>query len=73
MTQPDAHAAFVRSTTNHTPSEAQVTQIERLRAAIQSAALEIIDGQPQSREQSLAKTALEEAVMWGVKGIILNG
>lgn len=31
--------------------------------------LEILNSLPKSRESSLAITKLEEAVMWGVKGI----
>ncbi len=46
-------------------------QVERI-ASIEDAAnglLEILDLQVQSREISLAKTKIEEAVMWAVKGI----
>lgn len=62
-----------RSITNHTPSTEQVAEIEALREMAKSLGYVICEGQPPSREQSLALTHLEEVVMWGVKGIILNG
>lgn len=56
-----------------TPGHRQLTENERERiAAIKDAAngfLEVLDIQPAGREISLAKTKVEEAAMWAVKGV----
>ena len=59
------------SFTNHTPTEDQIEKIERIRQAADDLANVIDEVTPQSREASLAKTHLEETVMWGVKSIVL--
>lgn len=63
--------AFNLSLTNHKPTEETVTKIERLRSDAKRLGLAIFRECPPSRERSLAITALEESVMWGVKSIVL--
>lgn len=58
------------SITNHTPSDTQVTKIEEIRQAADDLC-SVIDTLPASRETSLAKTHLEEVVMWAVKSTVL--
>jgi hypothetical protein len=62
---------FVRSTTNHTPSPATILEIEGFRAAVQGVAAALVASVPPSRARSVALTHLEDAVMWGVKALIL--
>lgn len=49
-------------------SDAEKTRLNVLKDAA-SALGDIFDAAPPSREMSLAKTKLEEAVMWAVKGL----
>lgn len=56
-----------------TPGHRELTadQVERI-AAIKDAGaalMEVLDIQPSGREVSLARTKVEEAVMWAVKGV----
>jgi len=50
--------------TYHPPKEGQVEVYQRLRDQAKSLALYIVHNTPESREQSLAITYLEDAVMW---------
>lgn len=72
MSADKAVADFVRSTTNHTPNEETIKEIEDYRECIQKLAEILIVTVPQSRARSIALTHLEDAVMWGVKSYILR-
>lgn len=61
-----------RSLSNVTPSQGSIDKIESLRAVAKRLATQIIVDSEPSREQGLALTALEESVMWAVKGLVLN-
>lgn len=65
-------AKLERSLTYSKPNEDQVARILRLREAAKvfGASIET-EGKP-SREQSLAITKLEEALMWATKGVVLE-
>lgn len=56
-----------------TPGHRELTENERERVAaikdMGNAFLEVLDIQASCREISLAKTKIEEAVMWAVKGV----
>jgi hypothetical protein len=65
--------AFERSLTNHTPTPEQVAEIEKIRFAGKQLGAVILGTAADSRERSLALTHVEDAVMWAVKGVILNG
>lgn len=58
--------------THHPPQGDQAQRYEQLRGRAKSLALEIMSLTPPSREQSLAITALEEAVMWANAAIARN-
>lgn len=51
---------------------AQVDRIEKLRAAAAFYGGAIEGGTSPSRYQSLAKTALEESLMWAVKAVVME-
>lgn len=68
---PTLTSSLATSITNHTPTEAQLDAIRRLRKAADDLCLVIDDVTPPSREASLAKTHLEETVMWAVKSVVL--
>lgn len=55
--------------TYHRPNGDQPSRYEDLREAAKSLAVMIMSYCPPSREQSLAVTKLEEAVMWANAGI----
>lgn len=55
--------------TNHAPDSEKVVAIEEVRNYFKQAAHTVIGLVPSSREQSLALTKLEEALMWAVAGI----
>lgn len=55
--------------TYHPPKEGQPEKYEKLRALTRDLALAITIEVPDSREQSLAITHLEQAVMWANAGI----
>lgn len=61
-----------RSLTNVTPNTDQINRIERLREVAKDLAACVVWNCPMSREQSLALTHLEDAVMWAVKSIVLE-
>lgn len=65
-------ARVERSMTNITPTAQQIKRIEKLRGAFKLTAQDLIEVTPVSREQSLALTHLEDAVMWAVKSIVLE-
>ena len=58
--------------TYHAPKPGQPERYEQLRNKAKELALLIVELTPQSREQSLAITALEEASMWGNAAIARN-
>jgi hypothetical protein len=53
-----------RNFTYHAPKPGQAEIYEELRTIAKSFAMHIVAGTPESREQSLALTKLEEAVFW---------
>jgi len=57
----------------HAPKEGQPEVYASIRAKALELAEHIVDVTPPSREQSLALTALEEAVMWANAGLARNG
>lgn len=63
---------FIRSTTNHTPNDKTIKEIEDYRTLVQKLAEILIISVPQSRARSITLTHLEDAVMWGVKAMILR-
>jgi hypothetical protein len=67
--KPDVENRF----TYHPPrSEGEVEKYELLRKAGKWLALDILKHTPESREQSLALTKVEEAVMWANAAIARN-
>lgn len=60
------------SFTYHAPVGTQQQRYEKLREAAKELALLILEDTPSSREQSLAITKLEEAIMWANKAIACN-
>lgn len=58
-----------RFTYHPSPDEETVDKYQHLRASAKELAERIVDYVPESREQSLAITKLEEAVMWANAGI----
>ena len=50
--------------TYHAPAGTQAERYEKMRSNARELALFIVSVTPESREQSLAITALEEAVFW---------
>ena len=58
--------------TYHPPHSDQVNRYELIRARFRSLALFICTMTPRSREQSLAITKLEEAMMWTNAGMARN-
>ena len=60
---------LTRRFTYHQPKGTQPHRYEHLRRCAREFAREILLATPESREQSLALTALEEAVMWANAGI----
>lgn len=64
-------SSLAASFTNHKPTEEQIEAIENIRyyADVLCSAIDSLT--PHSREASLAKTHLEETVMWAVKSIVL--
>jgi hypothetical protein len=68
----EAHAQLRKSLMNQTPSPQQVETIEDYRQVALRLGEFIIDNIPLGRNRSLALTALEDVVMRGVKGILLD-
>lgn len=58
--------------TYHKPKEGQTEKYQELRDAARDLAFQIVQSQPEGREQSLAITKLEEAIMWANAGIARN-
>lgn len=58
--------------TYHKPQGDQADRYEKIRAHARVLANLIVTNTPESREQSLAITKLEEAVMWANAGIARN-
>ena len=54
----------------HKPSEKQISRMEVLRSFAGEMAWKILEAVPESREQSLAITKLEESIMWANAGIV---
>ena len=59
--------------TYHPPNGSQPERYVALREAAKALAVLIVQCSHESREQSLALTKLEEAVMWANAGIARNG
>lgn len=66
-------ATLNRLLTNRKPDANQTVEIEVLREKAKEYGEAIIATARHSRERSLALTNLEQSLMWGVKGIVLNG
>jgi len=58
--------------TNHRPSDDAIMQIESMREDFIAVAEMVQQVTPESREQSLALTNLEQALMWAVAAIARN-
>ena len=58
--------------TYHKPKDTQSEKYEELRASAREFARQIVLETPESREQSLAITSLEEAVMWANAAVARN-
>lgn len=72
MTNPDKVAQIENNFTYHAPKPGQTEKYEAIRAKGKEFALLIAELVPFSREQSLALTELESAVMWANAGIARN-
>ena len=68
----DARECIERDFTYHAPKEGKPEKYERIRDEAKALAHTINDLAPDSREKSLAKTKLEEAVMWANAAIARN-
>lgn len=66
-------SSLAASLTNHAPNTNQVAAIEELRVAADAMCGVVDRNVPSCREASLAKTHLEETLMWAVKAVILKG
>lgn len=64
-------SSLSRSFVNHIPTSEKVDDIVKLRKAADDLCLVIDEVTPHSREAALAKTHLEETVMWAVKSVVL--
>lgn len=60
----DMEARIERDFTYHAPKTGQTERYEQIRAKAKELALLIVASTPMSREQSLALTNIEQAVMW---------
>lgn len=56
----------------HPANESQAERYESLRAEAKSLAHTILSNTPKSREQSLAITSLQQAIMWANAAIAIN-
>ena len=68
----EENARLDKDFTYHPPKPDQVPRYEVIRATGRAMAQMILSHTPKSREQSLALTALEEAVMWANAAISRN-
>lgn len=67
------HERLDHDLTNHPPADAEVVaRFEAIRVEAKTLGHLLIDTCPPSRELSLALTALEQAVMYGVAAIARN-
>jgi hypothetical protein len=64
--------AVIRRFTYHAPKGDQADRYTELRNFARQFALHIVNNTPPSREQSLALTKVEEAVMWANASIARN-
>lgn len=64
-------SSLALSFTNHTPNDQQIILIEAIRMAADELCHVLDLAMPQSREAALARTHLEETVMWAVKSIVM--
>jgi hypothetical protein len=72
-TQWDPYERLRHNLTNHPPvSEAVVRDMENLRLEARALGETILGLVPESREQSLALTNLEQTVMWAIAGLARN-
>lgn len=55
--------------TYHSPQEGQPERYEAIRDKAKELAILIVEDTPEGREQSLAVTKIEEAVMWAIAAI----
>ena len=58
---------------SHQLTNDQQINVDSLRSALTHITKEVLTYVPAGREQSLMVTHLEEALMWGVKAIALDG
>lgn len=65
-------ASIERSLTNQTPSNVNPIQFDTIRSKAKDFARAVITMSTASREQILALRKIEEAVMWAIKGVVLN-
>lgn len=72
MTREEKLAGIERSFTYHTPKGDQQERYVKLRDTAKALAILIKDSVRDSREQAVAITKLEEAIMWANKGIACN-
>lgn len=56
----------------HSPSEQSKEKIKQLRELFSLVDDKIRELSPQSREQSVALTNLEQAAMWSIKAVVCN-
>jgi hypothetical protein len=61
---PEAEADLQNRFSYHAPDEFKIQRHTRIRSDAYKLALQIVENCPESREQSLALTKLEEVVMW---------
>lgn len=72
QSRPDMGAELERRFTYHAPKEDQPARYTGIRNRARELAELIVQYTPSSREQSLALTKLEEAVMWANAAIARN-
>jgi len=64
---------LIENMSYHSPDEQTQKEIEDLRAAFHELAHKVSSRCPDGRAKSLAQTKLEEALMWGVKSMVIPG
>jgi hypothetical protein len=69
---PHKETQIDKAFTYHAPKEGQGPRYTELRKSARDFACQILHFTPESREQSLALTKLEEAVMWANAAIARN-
>ena len=73
QTEEQIDADLVARFQNHNLTDEQYNVVEHLREAILEVARDLSGMTNPSREQSLAITHLEDALMWSVKGVARHG